>query len=165
VTYIADVSIESQVNDWAADVKKQLDTDHIPPSLQQRGYRLAAAASSLAIAASGEDVRRLLGRRLSRRARLSALLMKANEGAIVNTASVNGFWASIGPGRPHTAYCAAKFGGEGLHRSLDDRPCGECAAHQGPHRDARPYRHRDCRQFAQRSSPATTSMSRGAQGR
>ena len=46
------------------------------------------------------------------------LLMKAREGHIINTSSVNGFWASIGPARPHTAYCAAKFAVKGFTEAL-----------------------------------------------
>ncbi len=46
------------------------------------------------------------------------LLMAANEGHIVNTSSVNGFWASIGPGIPHTAYAAAKFAVKGFTEAL-----------------------------------------------
>jgi len=45
-------------------------------------------------------------------------MMKAREGHIVNTSSVNGFWASIGPGRPHTAYSAAKFAVKGFTEAL-----------------------------------------------
>src|SRR5215831_13766865 len=37
------------------------------------------------------------------------MLMKADEGHIINTSSVNGFWASVGLRVPHTAYSAAKF--------------------------------------------------------
>src|SRR5439155_25212366 len=37
------------------------------------------------------------------------MLQRAGEGHIVNTSSINGFWASIGPRVPHTAYSAAKF--------------------------------------------------------
>jgi NAD(P)-dependent dehydrogenase (short-subunit alcohol dehydrogenase family) len=46
------------------------------------------------------------------------LLRNADEGHIVNTSSVNGFWASLGPGRPHTAYCAAKFAVKGFTEAL-----------------------------------------------
>ncbi len=46
------------------------------------------------------------------------LLLKASEAHIVNTSSVNGFWASIGPGRPHTAYSAAKFAVKGFTEAL-----------------------------------------------
>ena len=46
------------------------------------------------------------------------LLLRADEGHIVNTSSVNGFWASIGPGVSHTAYCAAKFAVKGFTEAL-----------------------------------------------
>ena len=45
-------------------------------------------------------------------------LMASDEGHIVNTSSVNGFWASIGPDRPHTAYSAAKFAVKGFTEAL-----------------------------------------------
>jgi len=46
------------------------------------------------------------------------MLQKAVEGHIVNTSSVNGFWASIGPCIPHTAYSAAKFAVKGFTEAL-----------------------------------------------
>jgi NAD(P)-dependent dehydrogenase (short-subunit alcohol dehydrogenase family) len=46
------------------------------------------------------------------------LLIAADEGHIVNTSSVNGFWASMGPDRPHTAYSAAKFAVKGFSEAL-----------------------------------------------
>ena len=45
-------------------------------------------------------------------------LAKSTEGHIVNTSSVNGFWASIGNERPHTAYSAAKFAVKGFTEAL-----------------------------------------------
>jgi len=46
------------------------------------------------------------------------LLVASDEGYIVNTSSVNGFWASLGPGTPHTAYSAAKFAVKGFTEAL-----------------------------------------------
>ena len=46
------------------------------------------------------------------------MLQRADEGHIVNTSSVNGFWASIGPRIPHTAYSAAKFAVKGFTEAL-----------------------------------------------
>src|SRR5207342_2297469 len=46
------------------------------------------------------------------------MLMKAAEGHIVNTSSVNGFWASVGMGVSHTAYSAAKFAVKGFTEAL-----------------------------------------------
>lgn len=45
-------------------------------------------------------------------------LVAADEAHIVNTSSVNGFWASIGPDRSHTAYSAAKFAVKGFTEAL-----------------------------------------------
>ncbi len=46
------------------------------------------------------------------------LLQVADQGHIVNTSSMNGFWASIGPSAPHTAYSAAKFAVRGFTEAL-----------------------------------------------
>ena len=46
------------------------------------------------------------------------MLLKADHGHIVNTSSVNGFWASIGLGVPHTAYSAAKFAVKGFTEAI-----------------------------------------------
>jgi NAD(P)-dependent dehydrogenase (short-subunit alcohol dehydrogenase family) len=46
------------------------------------------------------------------------MLMQAEEGHIVNTSSVNGFWASVGLGVSHTAYSAAKFAVKGFTEAL-----------------------------------------------
>jgi NAD(P)-dependent dehydrogenase (short-subunit alcohol dehydrogenase family) len=46
------------------------------------------------------------------------MLVKADAGHIVNTSSVNGFWASLGPTVPHTAYSAAKFAVKGFTEAL-----------------------------------------------
>ena len=46
------------------------------------------------------------------------LLVASDDGYLVNTSSVNGFWASLGPGVPHTAYSAAKFAVKGFTEAL-----------------------------------------------
>jgi NAD(P)-dependent dehydrogenase (short-subunit alcohol dehydrogenase family) len=46
------------------------------------------------------------------------LLLAAEQGHVVNTSSVNGFWASLGPLTPHTAYSAAKFAVKGFTEAL-----------------------------------------------
>src|SRR5665213_832784 len=42
----------------------------------------------------------------------------ADECHIVNTSSINGLFASVGPNRPHTAYSAAKFAVRGFGEAL-----------------------------------------------
>jgi NAD(P)-dependent dehydrogenase (short-subunit alcohol dehydrogenase family) len=46
------------------------------------------------------------------------LLVAADEGVIVNTSSVNGFWAALGPDIAHTAYSTAKFAVKGFTEAL-----------------------------------------------
>jgi NAD(P)-dependent dehydrogenase (short-subunit alcohol dehydrogenase family) len=46
------------------------------------------------------------------------LLIAGDEGVLVNTSSVNGFWASLGPGMAHTAYSTAKFAVKGFTEAL-----------------------------------------------
>jgi len=46
------------------------------------------------------------------------LLVAGPGGCIVNVSSVNGFWASLGPGVAHTAYSAAKFAVKGFTEAL-----------------------------------------------
>jgi NAD(P)-dependent dehydrogenase (short-subunit alcohol dehydrogenase family) len=46
------------------------------------------------------------------------LLIASDSGYLVNTSSVNGFWATLGLGIPHTAYSAAKFAVKGLTEAL-----------------------------------------------
>ena len=46
------------------------------------------------------------------------MLLASDEGHVVNTSSVNGFWACLGPSIAHTAYSAAKFAVKGFTEAL-----------------------------------------------
>ena len=46
------------------------------------------------------------------------LLIASGDGVLVNTSSVNGFWASLGPGMPNSAYSTAKFAVRGFTEAL-----------------------------------------------
>ena len=46
------------------------------------------------------------------------LLIASGDGVLVNTSSVNGLWASLGPGVPQNAYSAAKFAVRGFTEAL-----------------------------------------------
>ncbi len=46
------------------------------------------------------------------------LLIASGDGVLINTSSVNGFWASLGPGMPNTAYATAKFAVRGFSEAL-----------------------------------------------
>ncbi|HEY4940432.1 MAG TPA: SDR family NAD(P)-dependent oxidoreductase [Rhizomicrobium sp.] len=118
VSYVADVSIEGQVNEWADCVRRELDTDKIHLLINNAGI---GGGGSIVNGDRGQWEKTFNvcwgGVYHGVRAFLP-LLMNASEGHIVNTSSVNGFWASIGPGRPHTAYCAAKFAVKGFTEAL-----------------------------------------------
>ena len=46
------------------------------------------------------------------------MLTASDEGHLINTSSVNGFWANLGPSMPYTAYSAAKFAIKGFSEAL-----------------------------------------------
>ncbi len=46
------------------------------------------------------------------------LLIASGDGVLVNTSSVDGFWATGGPGMPNTAYATAKFAVKGFTEAL-----------------------------------------------
>jgi NAD(P)-dependent dehydrogenase (short-subunit alcohol dehydrogenase family) len=46
------------------------------------------------------------------------LLIASADGVLVNTSSLNGLWASLGPGMPNTAYSTAKFAVRGFTEAL-----------------------------------------------
>ena len=46
------------------------------------------------------------------------LLIASGDGVLVNTSSVHGIWAALGPGMPNTAYSAAKFAVRGFSEAL-----------------------------------------------
>jgi len=117
-TFVADVSVEDQVLAFAAAVARDLDTDHIHFLFNNAGI---GGGGSFVDGDRAEWDKTFgvcwHGVYYCTRAFLP-LLMKAEEGHIVNTSSVNGFWASLGPDRPHTAYCAAKFAVKGFTEAL-----------------------------------------------
>jgi len=67
------------------------------------------------------------------------MLLVADQGVLINTSSVNGVWASLGPGTTHSAYSSAKFAVNGFTESLlgDAPPLRDPGhARPRPHRDA-----------------------------
>jgi NAD(P)-dependent dehydrogenase (short-subunit alcohol dehydrogenase family) len=46
------------------------------------------------------------------------LMVASEEAHLINTSSINGFWATLGPGSTHTPYCAAKFAVKGFSEAL-----------------------------------------------
>ena len=117
-THVADVSDAAQVERFRDEVAARQDADRIHLLFNNAGI----GGGGSMIASSRDQWERTFnvcwgGVYHSTRAFLP-LLQKAEEGHIVNTSSINGFWASIGPGVPHTAYSAAKFAVKGFTEAL-----------------------------------------------
>jgi hypothetical protein len=117
-THIADVSDEAQVQRFRDDVAARQDTDKIHLLFNNAGI-----GGGGSMVANGRDEWEKTfnvcwgGVYLNTRTFLP-MLLKADQGHIVNTSSVNGFWASVGPRTPHTAYSAAKFAVKGFTEAL-----------------------------------------------
>src|SRR6202045_1197948 len=117
-THIADVSDDAQVQQFRDAVAAQQETDKIHLLFNNAGI----GGGGSMIASSREEWEKTFnvcwgGVYHSTRAFLP-MLQRADEGHIVNTSSINGFWASIGPHVPHTAYSAAKFAVKGFTEAL-----------------------------------------------
>jgi NAD(P)-dependent dehydrogenase (short-subunit alcohol dehydrogenase family) len=117
-THIADVSIEDQLRRFRDEMAEQQATDKIHLLFNNAGI---GGGGSL-FTNTREQWERTFnicwgGVYLGVRTFLP-MLMKADEGHIVNTSSVNGFWASVGMGVSHTAYSAAKFAVKGFTEAL-----------------------------------------------
>jgi hypothetical protein len=117
-THVADVSIEDQLTRFRDELIEQQATDRIHLLFNNAGI---GGGGSL-FTNTREQWEKTFnicwgGVYLGVRTFLP-LLLKADEGHIVNTSSVNGFWASIGMGVSHTAYSAAKFAVKGFTEAL-----------------------------------------------
>ncbi|HEY5070428.1 MAG TPA: SDR family NAD(P)-dependent oxidoreductase [Caulobacteraceae bacterium] len=117
-THLADVSEEAQVQRFQREVAKDQDTDKIHLLFNNAGIGGGGSVVS-GDRAEWEKTFDVCwgGVYLCTRA-FMPMLVAASEAHIINTSSVNGFWASIGPGIPHTAYSAAKFAVKGFTEAL-----------------------------------------------
>lgn len=117
-THVADVSDEDQMLRFRDEVAAQQHTDKIHLLFNNAGI---GGGGSL-FTNTREQWERTFnicwgGVYLGTRTFLP-MLEKADAGHIVNTSSVNGFWASLGPTISHTAYSAAKFAVKGFTEAL-----------------------------------------------
>jgi NAD(P)-dependent dehydrogenase (short-subunit alcohol dehydrogenase family) len=117
-TFVADVSDESAVGAFAASVTTEHHTDHINLLFNNAGI---GGGGSFVLDERGdwETTFNICwgGVYLCTRA-FMPMLLASSEGHVVNTSSVNGFWATLGLGIPHTAYSAAKFAVKGFTEAL-----------------------------------------------
>ena len=117
-THIADVSIEDQLRRFRDELAEQQSTDKIHLLFNNAGI---GGGGSL-FTNTRENWEKTFnicwgGVYLGVRT-FMPMLLKADEGHIVNTSSINGFWATVGMGVSHTAYSAAKFAVKGFTEAL-----------------------------------------------
>jgi NAD(P)-dependent dehydrogenase (short-subunit alcohol dehydrogenase family) len=117
-THSADVADEQQMLRFASEVARDHETDKINLLFNNAG--IGGGASF--INAPREEWDRVFnicwnGVYFGCRA-FMPMLLKSEEGAVVNTSSANGFWAALMPNVTHTAYSAAKFAVKGFTEAL-----------------------------------------------
>jgi len=118
ISFHADVGNEEQINAFRDHVLAETGEDHIHLLFNNAGV----AGGGSFVAGDRAQWERTFnvcwnGVYLNARA-FMPLLIKASEAHIINVSSVNGFWASLGPDTPHTAYSAAKFAVKGFTEAL-----------------------------------------------
>ncbi|MCY3857825.1 MAG: SDR family NAD(P)-dependent oxidoreductase [Gammaproteobacteria bacterium] len=116
--HTCDVGIEDDIKRFAQEVREQHDTEHINLLFNNAGI----GGGGGFVEGPRDQWERTFavcwyGVYWSAR-EFMPMLVASDEGHIINTSSVNGFWASIGPGISHTAYSAAKFAVKGFSESL-----------------------------------------------
>jgi len=116
--HACDVAEEAQVLRFRDDLLAEHATDHVDLVFSNAG----AGGGSSFVNDSREVWERIVaidwwGVYYCARAFLP-LLIASGDGVLVNTSSVNGLWASLGPGIPQTAYSTAKFAVRGFTEAL-----------------------------------------------
>ena len=148
-THRCDVSDESQVLAFRDAVQDAHETDHINLLFNNAGI---GGGGSFIVDDRAEWERTFgvcwFGVYYSSRA-FMPLLVASTEGYIVNTSSVNGFWATLGPSICTHCIQRGEVCGEGFLGSARDRSAAERAARQSGGRDAGTHRHVDCDQHRQ----------------
>ena len=117
-THLADVSVESDLTRFRDDVMREHETDYVNLVFNNAGI---GGAGSMIVddRDSWEKTFNVCwyGVYYGTRTFLP-MLMAAEEGHLINTSSVNGFWATLGPNIAHSAYSAAKFAVKGFTEAL-----------------------------------------------
>jgi NAD(P)-dependent dehydrogenase (short-subunit alcohol dehydrogenase family) len=117
-THLADVSVEADLERFRDEVMREHATDCVHLVFNNAGV---GSAGSM-ITTDRESWERTFdicwyGVYYGTRVFLP-MLMAAEEGHLINTSSVNGFWATLGPEIAHSAYAAAKFAVKGFTEAL-----------------------------------------------
>ena len=108
-THICDVADAAQMDKFRDEVVREHDTDHVNLVFNNAGV----GGGGSFVTGERSEWDRTFGicwggvYHCSRA--FVPLLIASDDGYLVNTSSVNGFWACLGPGIAHTAYSTANF--------------------------------------------------------
>ena len=117
-THIADVSIEDQLKRFRDEITEHQSTDKIHLLFNNAGIGGGGSLFTTTREAWERTFNICWGGVYLGVRTFLPMLVRADQGHIVNTSSVNGFWASVGMGASHTAYSAAKFAVKGFTEAL-----------------------------------------------
>jgi NAD(P)-dependent dehydrogenase (short-subunit alcohol dehydrogenase family) len=117
-TFVADVSDEAQMAAFRDHVVAEHGTDHVNLVFNNAGIGGGASFVDGPREAWDRTFEVCWGGVYNGCRAFVPLLVASDEGHLVNVSSVNGFWASLGPDMPHTAYSAAKFAVKGFTEAL-----------------------------------------------
>ncbi len=117
-TFVADVADAEVMDSFAAHVANDFATDHVELVFNNAGI---GGGGSL-VAGDPTEWDRVFGvcwnGVLNGTRSFLPMLLATKRGHLVNTSSVNGLWACLGPTGAHTAYSAAKFAVRGFTEAL-----------------------------------------------
>ena len=116
--HVADVSVEADLERFRNEVMREHETDCIHLLFNNAGI---GGAGSMIVddRESWEKTFDICWYGVYYGTRVFLpLLLAAEEGHVINTSSVNGFWATLGPDVAHSAYSAAKFAVKGFTEGL-----------------------------------------------
>ena len=117
-THVADVSDEAQTNRFRDQVVAQQEADHVDLLFNNAGIVGGGSFLTSPRAEWDKTFAVCWGGVYNGMRAFADLVVASDEAYVINTSSVNGFWASLGPGAPHTAYSAAKFAVKGFTEAL-----------------------------------------------
>ena len=117
-TFVADVSDEAAIQKFRDAVARDHDTDRIHLLFNNAGIGGGGSFVTGERSEWEKTFNVCWGGVYNCTRAFLPMLIAADEAHIVNTSSVNGFWASLGPQVSHTAYAAAKFAVKGFTESL-----------------------------------------------
>lgn len=118
-TYVADVADAARIDAFREHVCKEHEIDHIHLLINNAGVGGGGSIVTNEDPQGWDRTFNICWYGVLNNVRtFMPMVVAADEGHIVNVSSVNGFWATIGPETPHTAYCASKFAVKGFTEAL-----------------------------------------------